>query len=234
MTSTKSKIPINLVQRILLERDLVDSRDVFYTLPDGSEATFTIRTLSPDEKLGIRQAYDKFFPSPPVTQNSLGGAQFDLEDAGFQEALQEWNQKLSKGVLAATLGIEEADVVTIEQKFPREFVNRLFATIELLNGIQSDPLIDLVREAIWAPEVLSWLETSKPKNDDIKIADTPLFREMQAMTAAGLNLDEWEKLSPRHKIMYLNFHTYTAAREAYIHEKTEQKSKESPTMTRRA
>lgn len=220
-----TKIPTNLVQRIILERDLTDSRIITYTLPDGSEAEFVIQTLTAEEKDKIRKEYDKFFPTPPVVQSKLGTAQFDLEDEQFQDALQKWNLRLSKAVLASTLGVSEREVNLIEQCFPREFVNKLFATIELLNGIQSDPLIDLVREAIWSPEVTTWIETSPPKPDSIKVSDTPLFREMEAMIACGLTLDQWEKLSPRHKIMYLNHHTYKVAREAYVTEMAEKKAK---------
>jgi len=160
-----------------------------------------------------------------VTSNALGVAQFDLENQAYQDALSNWNDRLARGVLAASLGISEEEVAVIEGSFSRSFVNKLFATIELLNGIQSDPLVDLVREAMWAPEVTTWLETATPKDDGIRLTDTPLFREMEAMIAAGITLAEWEKLSPRHKIMYLNHFTYKQAREAYITESAEKKAK---------
>lgn len=220
-----TKIPVSLIRRILLERDLSDSRTLDYELPSGEVAEFTINTISQEEKQSIRKRYDKFFPTPPVIHDRLGIPQFDLEDAKFQEDIHEWNQMLSRGVLAATLGITDEEVTLIEQSCPRVFVNKLFATIELLNGIQSDPLVELVKEAIWAPEVMSWLETSVAPIDTIKVTDTPLYREMESMTSAGLDLDQWENLSPRHKIMYINFHTYKQAREAYIQEMTEKKSK---------
>jgi len=226
MTQTKQKIPVNLVQRIILERDLTDSKEIVYTTPDGKPVSFVIRTLTMEEKQKIRSKYDQFFPIPPVVQGKLGAPQFDLEEAQFQEALLKWNADLSRGVLAATLGVDDASVTLIEASFPREFVNRLFATIELLNGIQSDPLTELVREALWAPEVVTWLETSPDKGDGIKLSDTPLFREMEAMNTARLTLSDWEKLSPRHKIMYMNYHAYKAAREAYITDQSEKRAKD--------
>jgi hypothetical protein len=221
------KIPVNLVQRIILERDLTDSRTVPYTLPTGETAEFTIYTLSNEEKQAIRREYDKHFPTPPVVTDKVGATRFNLDDEAFQRSLQEWNLKLSRGVLAATLKITEEEVAYIEANFPRDFVSELFATIELINGVQSDPLIDLVREAMWSPEVLTWMETHRSDDNATKVTDTPLFREMEAMVACGLTLDQWEALSPRHKIMYLNFHTYKGAREAYMHEMSEKKIKDA-------
>jgi hypothetical protein len=231
-TTAKPKIPVNLVQRIILERDLTDSRSVTYDLPDGTVAEFVIHTLTNEQKLEIRRTYDKFFPTPPTITTKAGIVQFDLEDEAYQKKLQDWNLRLSRGVLAATLKITEEEVALIELQFPREFVGELFAKIELLNGIQSDPLIDLVRDAMWAPEVLTWLETHKGNDDGVKVSDTPLFREMEAMVACGLTLAQWEDLSPRHKIMYLNYHTYKTAREAYIHDMSEKKIKDQQTQRR--
>jgi len=222
-----NKIPVNLVQRIILERDLTDSRIVPYTLPSGERVEFVIHTLSNEEKQAIRREYDKHFPTPPVMADKVGVTRFNLEDEAFQRSLQEWNLKLSRGVLAAALKITEDEVAYIEANFPRDFVAELFATIELINGIQSDPLIDLVREAMWSPEVLTWLETHRSDDNATKVTDTPLFREMEAMIGCGLTLDQWEALSPRHKIMYLNFHAYKCAREAYLSEMAEKKIKDN-------
>ena len=220
-----SKLPPELVRRIVLERELLDSRRVTYTLPSGERAEFVIKSLSHEEKNRVRDHYDRFFPTPPVTSNSLGIAQFDLENTNYQLALQSWNERLARGVLAASLEISEDEVEFIEQNFSRSFVGKLFATIELLNGIQSDPLVDLVRDAIFAPEVMTWMEAAPIKEDGIRLTDTPMFREMEAMIAAGLTLHEWENLSSRHKILYLTHHTYKAVREAYITDCAEKKAK---------
>lgn len=222
----QTTIPTTLVQRIILERDLTDTRSLVYTADDGTEVVFDIRSITAAERQEIRDSHNLSFPTPPVVQGSLGSPQFDLQDEAFQEKLHEWNRTLSRSVLAAALGVNEGAVTLIEQTLPREFVNKLFATIELLNGIQSDPLVDLVREALWAPEVLTWLETATPDADNIKITDTPLYREMDTMIGCGLTLDQWEKLSPRHKIMYINFHTYKQAREGYITTMAEKSAKE--------
>lgn len=210
------QISEKLVQRLLLERDLVDSRDIVYETPDGLTIVFTIRTLSAEEKTGIKKKFDMSFPVPPTKSFERGLARFDIMDPGYQKRLEVWSQGLSRGVLAETIGVSVPDIEYIERLFPVEFVNHLFSSIELINGIQSDPLAELIREAMWAPEVLTFLEKHQTPAGGLTISETPLFREIDCLVAAGLSLREWECLSPREKMTYVNWYDYKVAKEAYI------------------
>ena len=213
-----------IVQRLLLERDLMDSREIVYEAPDGVEIVFSIRTLTTDEKTALRKYYDTSFPVPPVVTTNLGLARFNVTDETYQARLSEWSLSLSRGVLAETIGLSEQDIEALEGMFPPVFVQHLFSTIELINGVQSDPLADLIREAMWAPEVLTFAERHQPAEGGVKITETPLFREIDCMIAAGLKLRDWELLSPREKMTYMNWRDYSQAKEAYVQDSYDKKN----------
>lgn len=218
-----SAISVQLIQRLLLERDLRDSRMLSYMAADGSEVEFELKTLTRQEKDELKALYDKTFPVPPIAASENGTAQFDLESTEYQIRLSEWSQSLTYGILAKTIGIEADGIRWIECHFPPKFVTELFSTVELINGIHSDPLADLVRESMWAPEVLAWVETSKPKHPDLKLSETALYREIDCMIAAGLSMEQWNKLSPRERMIYMNWNDYTKAKEGYISDFFEKK-----------
>lgn len=221
-------IELRLIERMLLERDLTDERSVPINLPDGTRLEVNIRTLDPKVKQEIKSTWDAKFPAPPVvTIDTPGGkmAKFDLADKDYRERLGKWHDGLARDFIAATLGITPDELDHMERSFPTADLAPLFGTVELINGIQSEPLMDLVRDALWAPEVLAWVETYRGEPDDLKITDTPLYREMECVVAAGLTLDQWGSLSARKKMLYLTWFDAKTFREAYVNWNTAQKTK---------
>jgi hypothetical protein len=219
-----------LLERMLLERDLVDTREIKIPTKDGTEVAFSLKTLTSEQKTEIKARWDATFPVPPVktVQTPVGSmARFDLENPDYHERLSKWHQGLQRDFLAATLGITAEEFASIEELFPDGVLSPLFGTAELINGIQSEPLMELVKEAIWAPEVLTWLETYKGKPDDLKISDTPLFREIECVVAAGLTLEQWGKLPARQKLLYITWHDAKSFREAYVNWSTMPKTEGS-------
>lgn len=211
-----------IIQRMLLERDLHVLRDEEVVLDDGSVITFAVNTLPNEAKQEIRRVWDQTFPVPPVVSltmpNSVPVSQFDLEDKSFRAALTVWYQGLANSLFAATLGLSDDDYDKLEHLLPALELARLIAVCELVNGIQSEPLSDLLRDAIMAPEVTRWLETDAKRTDpdDISITDTPLYREIDAALSCGLNLAQWRALSARDRLTYTIFHDAKGLREAYI------------------
>ena len=208
-----------LIERLVVERDLQDSRVLSVTLADGTSLSFDIHTISLEEKNKLRKDYNAKFPAPPVIVHDTPGgkvAQFDLQSEDYQKKIVDWQTELSKAVLATSCGLEVADVIELERILTNEQYTQLHSTVELLNGVHSEPMADLLRDAMWSPEVATWIETYKPSDPNgLKITDTVLFRELECMIAAGLSLRDWEDLSPRERLTYLEWHNYKQAREAY-------------------
>ena len=220
-------IETRLIERMLLERDLTDVRVVPITLEDGTVIEFTLRTLPAEQKRHIRAEWDQKFPVPPtITVDTPGGplAKFDLENKAYHDLLGKWQVGLANAFLAATLGITVEELRDLESQFPAGTLTPVFGTAELINGIQSEPLMDLIREALWAPEVLAWVETYKGEPDDLQISDTPLYREMECIVASGLTLDQWQQLSARQKMLYMTWHDAKTFREAYVNWHTVKKT----------
>lgn len=221
------------LERLVVERDLHDSRVLSFTCPDGTLLEFQISTLSADAKREILTRLDKEFPIPPTVvipiPNMPGAVRFDLEDTEYLKKLDAWHQRLAHELLGASAGLTGEEIQDLPQILPAEFIHQLHKTIELINGIQSEPLMDLIRDAMYAPEVLTWTETYKPKAGGCVITDTPLFREFEAMVECGLRLDEWKKLLPREKVLYMTFHESRKFREAYANWFSMEKS-QSPNM----
>lgn len=226
---TPQNLETRLIERMLLERDLTDERKVPIPLPDGTQIEFHLKTLDRETKQRIRSAWDLTFPVPPITTIPTPAgpmAKFDLEDPDYHARLGKWHEGLSRDFLAATLGITGDEFDELEKNFPSGTLSPLFGTVELINGIQSEPLMDLVRDALWAPEVLAWVETYKGEPDDLKISDTPLYREMECIVAAGLNLEQWKGMSARQKMLYLTWFDAKTFREAYVNWHTAKKTKQ--------
>lgn len=228
MPTPNMKAPqTRLIERMLLERDLTDTRVVPISLEDGTVIEFTLRTLSAEEKRAIRTEWDRRFPVPrTITVEMPTGpmAKFDLEDKDYHDRLGKWQVGLGNAFLAATLGITPDELDELERQFPPGALSPVFGTAELINGIQSEPLMDLVKEALWAPEVLAWVETYRGEPDDLQISDTPLYREMECIVAAGLTLDQWQQLSARQKMLYLSWYDAKTFREAYVNWHTAKKT----------
>jgi hypothetical protein len=225
---TQNPLETRLIERMLLERDLTDERSVPIKLQDGTEIEAHLRTLDPETKRRIKGEWDLKFPVPPVVSIPTPSgpmAKFDLEDKDYHLRLEKWHEGLAREFLAATLGITVDEFSQLEKSFPQDTLMPLFGTVELINGIQSEPLMDLVREALWAPEVLAWVETYKGDPDDLKISDTPLYREMECVVAAGLNLNLWREMSARQKMLYLTWYDAKTFREAYVNWHTVKKTK---------
>lgn len=206
------------VIRLVAERELHTSRILELQAGDCT-IIFELATIPAELKLRVRKDYDENFPVPPVVshQTPIGNiARFNLEDAEYQVQLAAWHDSLTYGVLSATMGLTEQEVRELEGLIPASFMMELSSTAELINGVQSEPLADLIKEALWAPEVLAWIESYRSKGDEVKITDKPLFRQMEAMLAAGMNFKQWDELTPREKMLILNWHDYKAIREAYI------------------
>jgi hypothetical protein len=180
---------------------------------------FELATITAEQKRDVRKEYDGNFPVPPViaVKTPQGAvARFNLEDTAYQAQLSEWHDSLSYAVLAATMGMIVSEVKALELLLPNDFMSELFSTAELINGIQSEPLADLIKDSIWSPEVLTWVETYRSKGDDISITDKPLYRQMEAMVAAGWKFLDWESATPRERLLLLNWYDYKQLREAYI------------------
>ena len=206
------------VIRLVAERELHTSRTLELQA-DDCILIFELATIPADLKLRVRKDYDEHFPVPPVVSHAtpIGNlARFNLDDPAYQQQLVVWHESLTYGVLSATMGLSEAEVRDLENSLPAAFMMELSSTAELINGVQSEPLADLIKEAMWAPEVLAWIESYRSKGDEVKITDKPLFRQMEAMLAAGMNFKQWDELTPREKMLILNWHDYKAIREAYI------------------
>lgn len=204
--------------RLVAERELIASSDVIIS-SDDADITFHLSTISAEDKRRLRHTHDQGFPVPPVVSVPTPGgavARFDLESADYQKELDRWHEQMSYGVLAATLGVEVAEVKMLEHLLPNDAMLQLFSTAELINGVQSDPLADLIKESIWSPEVLTWLASQKPKADEVQIADTSLFRQMEAMAAAGWKFGDWESATPRERLLLLHWYDYRCMREAYV------------------
>ena len=224
-----------LIERMLLERDLSDERIVPISLPNGSTMEIPLRTLDKETKQRIKDAWDVKFPVPPIMSIQMPTgpmAKFDLDDADYRVRLSKWHDGLAREFIAATLGITPAEFQELEGTFPSGTLAPLFGTVELINGIQSEPLMDLVKDALWAPEVLTWVETYKGEGDDLKITDTPLFREMECVVSAGLTLEQWKQMSSRQKMIYLTWYDAKTFREAYVNWHTNKKSRPANTPNR--
>lgn len=216
--TTASDNKTRLIERLVVERDLTDSRDLSVELADGTRLLFNVHTVSLDEKNALRLHYNAKFPAPPVlVHNTPVGrvAQFDLQNPEYQSKIIAWQAELSKAVLATSCDLTVEEVLELEKILTHEQYSELHSTVELINGVHSEPMQTLVRDAMWAPEIESWLATYKGEPDGVKITDTVLFREMECIVAAGLTLRDWEGLSPRERMTYLEWHSFRQARESY-------------------
>jgi len=223
--------------RLVAERELITSKTLELTA-GGCSITFCLETINADAKRKLKAGYDERFPVPPVIvhKTPVGtAARFDLESEAYQAKLTEWYESLSYGVLGSTLGLTDDEVRDLENCLPAEFMSELFSTASLINGVQSEPLADIIKDAMWAPEVLAWIETYKAKGDEVQVTDTPLFRQMEAMIEAGFTFRQWDDLSPRERMLVINWHEYKMVREGYISWWTTNKhaSPQSPNPMRR-
>ena len=221
------------LERLILERDLLDRRVLSLETGDGTLILFRLKSLSDAKKVEITARYDRLFPMPPVktTPSPVGNlVSFDLENAGYKEQLLQWQTKLGMAFLAETLGVPLECVEQIDSTFPQNVVSELQTTVQLINGTHSEPLMNLVREAMWAPEVLTWIETYKPDDPDFTITDTSLFHEMEVIVASGHTRESWQKLSARDRIIYMAWHDAKSAKEAYSNWYITNKDKKKPGM----
>lgn len=210
---------LKTLERMLLERDLQDERELVFEAPGGQVIKFKIQTISNEIRREVKRAWDDKFPVPPLKyiQTQVGiFPTFDLEDQDYIDRLRQWDAGYSKDLRARALGISAHEFDILEKALPDDFLGKLFQTIELLNGIQSLPLETLVRDAVWAPEVQTWAESYIPDGESIKITDTPLFRQMDCIIASGLTLEKWEQLSARERLLYMAWYDAKNMKEAYL------------------
>ena len=229
LKAQQTELSEKLVERLVVERDLTDSRELDFELEDGSLLSFTITTITNEQKNAIKKRYDPQFPAPPLEtyDTPLGSiVRFDLTDQDYKLKIKAWEQKMSRAVLADSLGISEDQAQALESTLTFPQYTKLRSAVELINGVHSEPMADLVKDAMWAPEVSTWLQTYKPKIDSIKITDTILFKEMECVIAAGMTLRQWDQCSPRERMLYLEWFAFKNAKEAYINWWTYERSKE--------
>ncbi len=210
---------LKTVERLVVERDLIDHRVLSFATLDGTLIDFELVTIENHRKQEVRDRLDQLFPVPPTIAYAtpIGPiTRFDLESEAYHKLLLDWQINVSTELLGLSMGISGEDVSFLYKNFPSTFITEMQSMIELINGIQSEPMSDLVRDAMYAPEILAWLESYKPKPGELQISDTVLFREMSCIVECGLKLDEWKALSQRQKMIYLTFHDYKIIREGYI------------------
>ena len=206
--------------RLIAERELHTTKTV-ELVAGGCAIIFDLTTIPYSLKRVIRKQYDLDFPVPPVVIHTTPAgnfARFDVENKDYQEKLTEWQCTQSYGVLAGTLGMSVDEVKDLESHLPCNLMEELFSTSELINGVQSEPLADLIKESIWSPEVMAWIEnyTPPPGNNDIKISDKPLFRQIDAMLTAGLDFERWEAMTPRERMLIMSWYDYKNVKEGYV------------------
>ncbi|MCK7507723.1 MAG: hypothetical protein MZV70_29195 [Desulfobacterales bacterium] len=86
---------------------------------------------------------------------------YNLEDDGYLQQVHDWQSHVGRLFLSSALSISYEDCVWLENHFPYNWFNELKSTVELLNGVHSAPLQDLLEDAMWSPEVATWISTYK-------------------------------------------------------------------------